>query len=712
MAHILDEVARIDVLVRAAVVRARALVGDDVFRGLAVSDADVDTLLDRSIGQPHWLSAPSLPHVGAMLEEKRAHIDERRGITREAGISLRLDVLAQRFGLTVFDVDTLLLALLPEIDTRYERIFGYLHDDIAQKQPRVDVVLGLLCSSLEERFAARKRFDPQSPLVQHELVHLFAPTSRTHTPLLSCAIKVDERILEYLLGSDDIEGALAPFVDKIFPTRSLDELLWPRERKEQLKNFFVPPRTLNMVVYLQGAPGLGKQTLAESLTSSWGKTMLLLDGRRLAAKTPDAAQTILRRVLREARLSEAVLYCDHFDALLSDALQPLQQTLLDGLEDLPGPTFLAGSTPWEPTDVFNAKQFSRIVMPLIEPAEQVKLWKQALGGPEHLDATVDLDALVQRYRLGGGQIRNAAATARSSASFRCPDELRVTMTDLSAACRFHANRHMSTLAHKVETTNTWEDLVLPKDRLAILREICNHVRFRDVVLNRWGFGRKLTSGRGVSLMFTGPPGTGKTMTAAIMAQELDMELYQIDLSGIVSKYIGETEKHLARIFSEAESSGAILFFDEADALFGKRTEVKDAHDRFANIETSYLLQRIESYAGMVILASNLSKNVDEAFVRRIQFVIEFSLPEENERRAIWERIWPEGVPRAPDLDLGFMAQRFEVAGAHIRNIALAAAILAAAENSAVTQKHLLRATRREYQKMGKVVDDVHFLHRP
>lgn len=712
LVHLLDELARIDVLVRAAVVRARRIVGDDAFRGLAISEADIDTLLDRSIGQPHWLSAPSLPHVGAILEEKRAQIDERRGLTRAAGISLRLDELARRFGLTAFDVDVLLVALLPEIDTRYERIFGYLHDDVTQKQPRVDVVLGLLCSSLEGRFSARTRFAPAAPLLRHELVHLFSPTPRNTTPLLSCALKVDERILEYLHGSDDIEPSLARWVGKVSSARSLDDLLLPREQKEQLAKFVVPPRTHDLVVYLQAPPGNGKRTLAEALTSSVGKTLLVVQGQRFVSLTPETARSALHRVVREARLSESILYWDQFDTLVNETHEPLRQALLEALEELPGPTFLAGSVAWEPVDALRGRRFLRIVLTTPDAADQMTLWKTALGGNDGFEATVDFEGLVRRYRLGGGQIRDAAAMARATAAFRSPDEPRVTMADLSAACRFHTNRHMSSLAHKVEATSTWQDLVLPHDRLAILREICNHVRYRDVVMETWGFGRKLTSGRGSSLMFTGPPGTGKTMAAGVMARELDLDLYQVDLSGVVSKYIGETEKHLARIFTEAENSRAILFFDEADALFGKRTEVKDAHDRFANIETSYLLQRIESYTGLIILATNFSKNVDEAFVRRIQFVIEFSLPEENERRAIWERIWPFGVPRAPDLDLEFMARRFEIAGAHIRNIALAAAYLAASEHSVVTQKHLLRATRREYQKMGKVVDDGHFLHRP
>jgi SpoVK/Ycf46/Vps4 family AAA+-type ATPase len=234
------------------------------------------------------------------------------------------------------------------------------------------------------------------------------------------------------------------------------------------------------------------------------------------------------------------------------------------------------------------------------------------------------------------------------------------------------------------------------------------VKYRERVYGEWGFDQKLSLGKGLSVLFSGPSGTGKTMAAEIIAGALGLELYKIDLSTVVSKYIGETEKNLSRIFVEAETSNAILFFDEADALFGKRSEVKDSHDRYANIEIGYLLQRMEEYEGVVILATNFRKNMDEAFVRRLQFTVEFPFPNEYDRRKIWEGIWPEDTPRDPALDLDFMARRFEITGGNIRNIALAAAFLAADDGNVVTMNHLLHGTKREFQKMGKVVAENEF----
>jgi SpoVK/Ycf46/Vps4 family AAA+-type ATPase len=294
------------------------------------------------------------------------------------------------------------------------------------------------------------------------------------------------------------------------------------------------------------------------------------------------------------------------------------------------------------------------------------------------------------------------------ARWRDPDGGRVTLADLNAACRLQSSPKLAALAKKIEPHYAWADIVLPTDRLAQLREICDQVRFRARVHEDWGFGRKLALGKGLAVLFAGPSGTGKTMAAEIIAGELGLDLYKIDLALVVSKYIGETEKNLARIFAEAEASNAILFFDEADALFGKRGEVGDAHDRYANLEVAYLLQRIEEYEGITILATNLRKNMDDAFVRRMQFIVEFPFPSERDRLRIWEQVWPASLPRDPALDLAFMARRCEIAGGNIRNVALAAAFLAAADGGVVTNQHLARATRREYQKMGKVVGEGEF----
>jgi SpoVK/Ycf46/Vps4 family AAA+-type ATPase len=263
------------------------------------------------------------------------------------------------------------------------------------------------------------------------------------------------------------------------------------------------------------------------------------------------------------------------------------------------------------------------------------------------------------------------------------------------------SHNLEKFARKIEPKYDWNDIVLPPDQLAQLKEICNQYKYRNVVFSDWGFDQKLSLGKGLNVLFSGHPGTGKTMAAEVIAGELRLDLYGIDLSQVVNKYIGETEKNLNRIFREARASSSILFFDEADALFGKRTEVKDSHDRYANIEVSYLLQKMEEYDGITILATNLRQNMDEAFLRRLQFIVEFPFPDKEYRRRIWEVVFPGEAPLSNDVDLDLLARAVRLAGGNIKSIGLAAAFYAAGDGRVICQEHLVRAARREFQKLGR-----------
>jgi len=280
---------------------------------------------------------------------------------------------------------------------------------------------------------------------------------------------------------------------------------------------------------------------------------------------------------------------------------------------------------------------------------------------------------------------------------------------LLAGCRAESTQQLVAFAKKITPRRGWNDLVLPRDTLAQLREFCQQARYRVQVYDEWGFGQRLSLGKGVIALFAGPTGTGKTLSAEILAHELGLDLYKVDLSYVVSKYIGETEKNLSRVFQDAQESNAILFFDEADALFGKRSEVKDAHDRYANIEINYLLQRVEEYEGVIILASNMSKNIDTAFMRRLHFCVEFPFPDEDHRLRIWRGIFPPQAPLAGDIDFDFLARKFKIAGGSIKNVSLAAAFHAADDGGGIIRvEHIVLALKREYQKLGKVCEKLEF----
>jgi SpoVK/Ycf46/Vps4 family AAA+-type ATPase len=709
--HILAELERIDLLIQAAVACARQTQGaTDEFQGLYIPEQEVDALLSRPAGLPLWATTVgprSLPEVRAALDRIADAIARRKPESVRCGVGLRLDALNHRFHLSSFDSDALLVCLAPELDLRYERLYAYLQDDVTKRRPSIDLVLNLLCPSFEAKLACRQRFAPQAPLVKQGLLSLFDDPSQQQPPLLGKYLKVDERIVSYLFESDELDARLLPYAQAIAPHARMEDLLLPDELKRRLVGL-TRDQDRPLVFYFQGSYGAGKQTAAEALGRESGRRLLVVDGERLINTEEIAFETAVRLILREALLQDAVIYWDGFDSLLADERSAWQSVLLRTLEEAPGPAILAGNSTWEPADIFWERPFVRVEFPRPAYRERLSLWQASLNRDAFADGDADLPALADKFRFTGGQIRDAAATARNLARWRDPDGGSVTAADLYTACRLQSNRKLATLARKITPHYTWDDIVLPADRLRQLREICNQVKYRARVYDDWGFDRKLSLGKGLNVLFAGPSGTGKTMAAEIMAGELGLDLYRIDLSTVVSKYIGETEKNLARIFAEAETSNAILFFDEADALFGRRSEVRDSHDRYANIEISYLLQRMEEYGGMAILATNLHKNMDEAFVRRMHFTIEFPFPDQANRLRIWEKIWPAEMPQASDLDLDFMARRFEITGGAIRNIALGAAFLAAADGQVVNMNHLVRATQREYQKMGKVVVDGEF----
>lgn len=701
-AQLIAELQRINVLIQAHIRRIRAdQTRDPQFQGLYISDEEIDRLSAGDQGLPEWAAE----HLPSDLQRAIDLISERNSAMASAslthGIILRLDNVIRAFGLTQFDIDVLMIAIAPELDLRYEKFYAYLQDDVTRKATTVDLTLNLLCCSIEEKLQARSRFGHQSTLLQFSLIEL-REASHPNPSLLGRTVKADPGIVAYLLGGAIGEPRLERVARLVSPLRPFEDLLLPPETISGLRNF----GTSSGLLYFHGPPGSGKKSCAEALCQERGINLLVFDSRHTAA-TGDLELTI-RLLLRECRLHGALLFVDGFDALLEDTRRLQYDSFLHAIENHPGLTILAGEQTWEPAAFLLKRPFAQVSFGTPSFEARLTLWRRICGGNDE----VDCDAVANQFSFTGGQILEAFAAATNLAKWRGGDEVAITTADLMAACRSRSGGKLATLATQITPSCKWSDLVLPAERLRQLAEISDAVRNRARVFDSWGFGRKVY-GRGINILFSGSSGTGKTMAASAMAAELGAGLYKIDLSTVVSKYIGETEKNLSRIFLEARNSNAILFFDEADALFGKRTAVQDAHDRYANIETNYLLQKMEEHDGLAILATNLGKNMDEAFTRRLHATVEFPMPNIEDRLRIWEKVWPVETPLDPRLDLQFMAQRFEISGGNIRNIALVAAFLAAADNSgAVGMSHLIRATRLEYQKMRTVVTSLGFLEYP
>jgi hypothetical protein len=715
--HLLAELQRVDDLIRQYVSRVRAGWQSDEYQGLFISEQEIDDLLHSPLLKPATSVEAADDQVTDPSEMARRLIGRRVVATEQAGIPLRLPRLIALFGLSPLDVDALLICLAVELDLRYERLYAYAQDDVTKKQPRVDLVLNVLCPHLTDRIAARTIFSPSGPLLRHGLLELTPEPGQGYTPLLGRFVHLQRRILDFMLGLDELDEKFLPFARCHSPTTTLDSLTLPEDSATRLGRILNRWQSTadtpagdgrNEVLYLQGAYGAGRQAVAEAISQALGHRLLTVDIDRLRMQ-PD---NLVPLIFREAMLQDAVLLLRSFDSCLGDDRDDvsLRQALLAAAKKHSGLILFSGDSDWEPRGQLGNRLFVRLRLAAPDYATRTELWQRSAGaivGSTNAFSVQDLEPLANKFAFTPGQIRDAVMAARGLAAWREPSDA-PSLEELYAAARSQSTPILSIMARKITPRFSWSDLVLVPDSLEILHEISNTIKNRHVVYGQWGFEKKLASGLGLNVLFAGESGTGKTMAADILARELGLDLYKIDLSGVVSKYIGETEKNLDRIFSEAKTSFAILFFDEADAIFGKRSEVRDSHDRYANIEISYLLQKMEEYDGVVILATNLRSNIDEAFVRRLHAAVDFPVPEADYRLRIWEVHFPDAAPRGDDLDLPFMAERFRITGGNIRNIVLGAAFLAAEQNAPIEMRHLVCAARRELQKMGRLVREIDF----
>jgi len=700
--YIKAELKYIDILLQKQV-RLWELAGqnrEDAFRGLYISGEEVQDILEQPFGG-NWghknkLNEQDVEYFLKAEKEAREEVQHISQLAENRDVIIRPIYLADIFGLERFELSTLFLCLAPAVDLRYEKIFGFLQNDVTRKIPGVNLVLDLLAGNSVDRLEMLSYFTENSTLFRFRILERLTEADHSKNSILSRGIAVDETVLAWLLGRYQPNTTLREYVHLHFVDEYPEELKVYHKSKTWAQLVETVQQQPLLVFY--GPDKVGKRSTVHFLAHEINRPLLEVDFSR-AIETGLSPMEIIMYVLRDALLVGAIPFFDGWEACLDDGeLSPeIQLTLYS----YPDTMILASESLWLATGTHRDRRLYKMAFPIPGYTQRSALWSYYLGEAPDGNQSI-LVSLAGQFALTSGQIQDSVATAKDIAT---QEGRRIESKDLFAAARAHSNPKLSNLAQKISPRYEWSDIILPGDQMQILREIINAVRSRPIVLEQWGIGKKLVSSSGITVLFAGPPGTGKTMAAEIIASELGLDLFKIELSSIVSKYIGETEKNLDRIFEEAQSSNAILFFDEADAIFGKRSEVKDAHDRYANIEVSYLLQRMEAYDGVTILATNLRTNLDEAFTRRLQFAVDFPFPEFEDRLRIWQSLFPSDAPHSNELNFELLATRFKLAGGNIRNVIVNAAYLAATNGGEITMEHLLHSTRRELQKMGRLINE-------
>jgi hypothetical protein len=645
-----------------------------------------DRLLGRRTSGPVTAKPALLPPVSASTASRAVtEASEARDRLAAAETPPALEILARRFGLSPFERDVLLLAVGVELDTRIGALCARGQDDATRPHPTLALAMALFDDPTWDVLS------PERPLRYWRLIEIGQSAVQ---PLLASSFRADERALHFTKGLNYLDDRLATLVTSL-ESSPMPPMTASQEAvvEDVLARFARRPgQAPPTLVQLVGGDRLSKEVVARTIASRLGLHLYRLPAELLPA-SPQELESLVRLWQRETMLLPLALYLEqregdaggeHVSGGVARFVARLDRLCLLDTRDLR-------------SDLVGDAVVLDIRKPT--PAEQRRLWASALGpaaaeNPDRLSAQFDLSAAV---------IDQVVRAADVDPGGSPPDQLAAR---LWTECLARTRPRLDLLAQRIDALATWDDLVLPPAEAALLRQIVAQVAQRSRVYEDWGFARKMNRGLGISGLFAGESGTGKTMAAEVIANDLGMHLYRIDLSALVSKYIGETEKNVRKCFDAAEDGGAILFFDEADAIFGKRSEVKDSHDRYANIEINYLLQRMEAFRGLAILATNMKSALDHAFLRRLRFVVEFPFPGVPERRAIWQRVFPPEA-EVHGLELDRLA-RLPLTGGSIHNVALNAAFLAAHAGAPVTMTHVLTAAQTELRRLDRPVNEADF----
>jgi AAA+ superfamily predicted ATPase len=688
-------------------------------QGLAISPDEVRALLQRD-------RFPSHERQGEEPKRRRDRLANRlqQRITASLGQPNAPPFvrLIEKFDLKPFEQFCVTATLAVELDRNtYGKTYAFLQDDATRKNPSLELLLRLYEGPGEtRRWETARAFDTSRPLRRWNLLRLPQREEGESSTPFNRRLELDDRIARYLLQLEDLGPQLEGVAtSQVWEAESL-RVSPPSELRDQLNRLiddvrkFSAGAPMHLVFQVHGRYGTGRRSLITTVCEKQKLRLLRVDAGKLAGLPAPMFEDLLQQLSRELILQPTSICLENVDQLVDEEVpQPHGLRNIVAALQLPSSViFLTGERPWSPEGVFRDGVFQRVALTLPNRDEARRIWSKELsreilkvevGGP-----TKAADQLAASFSLSPGQIHDAVASARTETLWQTGTP-QLSLDDLYRGCRQQSGHRLAKLASKVASELGWDNLVLPEKQLSQLRELETSIKNSNGVLQEWDFASRLPYGRGTTALFSGPSGTGKTMAAGILARELGLDLYKIDLSRVVSKYIGETEKNLDRIFEQAEDSNAMLFFDEADALFGKRSAIKDAHDRYANIEIAYLLQKMEERLGVTILATNLKANMDEAFVRRIRHSIEFPMPEYRQRLQIWKGSLPAKIRLDRGVDLQMLAKRLRFSGGSIMNVCVGAASLAYTPGGEIAMKHFMHAAKREMQKLGQQYNDDDFV---
>ncbi len=595
----------------------------------------------------------------------------------------------------------IIFSLVSELDRKYERLFGYLQDDNTVKKPSIGLIYSaaLLTHNVSLEEALELLDDKLTTLIFDDV------TSGSLPSFLSKGLKLKKIVFDFFSNKKNESFIQNMMFDVFFPEHHIDKMVINQEinRKLVLETSKVMQSNLkNNVIYLHGPPGSGKKLQIKHISKKINKMVVFVDLKYLL-QFDGQIFTLLSNVYLKAFLNDGFIcfynyqddinFQNHLEIIFTDIFRYFDLIFLLGESPR---YFSTNSSQFLPTYTIKL-DFPSVI-------DAAKVW-QEYSQNYKFDTEIDFKQVSNKFKYTPGQIKDILL--KSHMESLCEDGI-ISESLLIKTCREYAVHNLDKQASLINCHFTFDDLVLNQDQKNILINACNYIKFKDVVYEDWGFKNKVSYGRGLSVLLYGPPGTGKTMGAQVIANELGLQLYKIDLAQVINKYIGETEKNLNNIFSEAQKSNAILLFDEADSLFGKRTDVKDSNDKNANNETSYLLQKMEEYDGVSILTTNKFNNFDEAFRRRIRFIVSFPMPDVDMRRQLWKKVFPPKAPLAKDFDDWFLAENFEITGSVIKSVAILASYLAVAEKTEITMKQILTALRYELQKSGKVISKQDF----